>query len=69
MTTRDEKVADEAAALWREVFGVAPPAKADGPAVLADITRRLPELRYDRIRSPYLRPSLITYPRREGEPR
>jgi hypothetical protein len=69
MTTRDEKVAAEAAALWREVFGVAPPAKTDGAAMLATITGGLPELRYERMRSPYLRPSLITQPRRGGESR
>ena len=66
MKTRDEKVAEEAAALWLEVFGAPPPAKADGAALLAAITKRLPDLRYDRMRSPYLRPSLITGPRRGG---
>jgi hypothetical protein len=67
MTTRDEKVAEEASALWREVFGAAPPAKADGGALLATITGALPELRYDRMRSPFLHPSMITRPRRKGE--
>jgi len=63
MKTRDEKIAEEAAALWRELFGAAPPADADGRALLKAITGKLPNVRYDRMRSPFLRPSLITRPR------
>ena len=63
MSTRDERIAEEAAALWREVFGGAPPPGADGAAMLGVITGALPDLSYDRLRSPYLRPSLISGPR------
>ena len=66
MKTRDERVAEEAAALWRELFG-GPPPKADGASMLEAITGALPELRYERMRSPFLRPSLITHPRRQDE--
>lgn len=67
MKTRDEKIAEEAAALWREVFGGPPPPATDGAAMLGIITGALPEVTYDRMRSPYLRPSQITRPRAEGE--
>jgi hypothetical protein len=67
MKTRDEKISAEAAALWRELFGAAPPADADGVSLLGLITGKLPDVRYDRMRSPFLRPSLITRPRGEGE--
>lgn len=67
MKSRDERIAEEAAALWREVFGAPPPPGADGAAMLKIITGKLPNLRYDRMRSPFLRPSMITRPRGEGE--
>jgi hypothetical protein len=61
--SRDEKIAEEAAALWREMFGAAPPPGTDGAALLDIITGALPDARYDRMVSPHLRPSLITRPR------
>jgi len=67
MKSRDERIAEEAAALWRELFDGQPPPAADGAAVLESITGKLPNLRYDRLRSPFLRPSLITRPRGKGE--
>ena len=63
--TRDEKVAAEAAALWREVFGGKPPPK-DASSMLEVLTAALPDVRYDRIRSPFLRPALISRPRGRG---
>lgn len=63
MKTRDEKIAEEAAALWCEMFGAPPPDGADGAALLDIITGALPDTRYDRMVSPYLRPSVITGPR------
>ncbi len=67
MTSRDERIAEEAAALWRELFGDAPPPDADGADLLELLTGSLPDLSYDRMRSPYLRPSMITGPRgRDG---
>jgi hypothetical protein len=65
MTTRDDRISEEALALWREMFGDAPPA-ADGPALLEIIASALPEVGYDRISSPHLRPSLISRPRRQS---
>jgi hypothetical protein len=67
MKSRDERIAEEAAALWRELFGAAPP-PADGPSMLKVITGRLPDVRYDRLRSPFLRPSMIARPRSRGKP-
>jgi hypothetical protein len=62
MKSRDERIAEEAAALWREVFGGAPPPKTDASAMLQIITGALPDLKYDRMRSPHLRPSQISRP-------
>ena len=66
MKNQDERIAEEAAALWREMFGAAPPPATDGKALLRIITGALPDVRYERIRSPHLRPSQITGPRRRG---
>jgi len=56
---RDERVQAEATALWRELFGEPPPIRADGAMMLDAIMKSLPEKSYDRLASPYLRPSLI----------
>lgn len=66
METRDQRIYEEAAALWREVFQEPPPVRADGPTLLAIITRSLGENSYERLRSPHLRPSTIVGP---GQPR
>jgi hypothetical protein len=66
MESRDQRIYEEADALWREVFGEPPPAYADGSTLLAILTRRLDEVRYERLRSPFLRPSTIAGP---GQPR
>jgi hypothetical protein len=63
MSGRDERIHEEAAALWRELFGEPPPVRADGAVMLQIIMRRLPEKRYERMASPYLRPSQISQPR------
>ena len=63
---RDQKIYREAAALWQELFGEAPPARADSGALLDLITRNLPEANYERLRTPYLRPATITMPARPG---
>ena len=65
METREQRIYQEAAALWREVFGEPPPVRADGPTLLAIITRSLGDESYERLRSPYLRPSTIAGP---GQP-
>jgi hypothetical protein len=66
MESREQRIYDEADALWREVFDEPPPAYADGSTLLAIITRRLGEVPYERLRSPFLRPSTIAGP---GQPR
>lgn len=65
MDCRNSKIYEEAAALWRELYGEPPPVR-DGALLLDIITQQLPETGYHRIRSPYLRPSTITGPRRSG---
>lgn len=59
---RDARIAAEAAALWRELYGEAPPA-VDGGSMLDMICARLPEADYNRLRTPHLRPSNIAFPR------
>ncbi|MFI4950877.1 MAG: hypothetical protein ACHP7A_07540 [Caulobacterales bacterium] len=68
MDGREQRIYEEAAALWREVFGEPPPPRADGEAMLELITRSLVEVSYDRLRSPHLRPSTITGPKGSAEP-
>ena len=65
MKTRDQKISEEAAALWCEVFGEPPP-RTDGSDLLGMITGSLPEVTYDRMTSPHLRASQITGPRGRG---
>jgi hypothetical protein len=62
MGGRETRVYEEAAALWRELYGEAPPVR-DGALLLDMITQKLPANEYYRLRSPYLRPSTITGPR------
>jgi hypothetical protein len=62
MTGREERIYEEAAALWRELFD-GPPPGADGGAIIDAIMRLLPDMRYDRIASHHLRPSQISGPR------
>jgi hypothetical protein len=63
MDSREQKICEEATALWRELFGEPPPIRADGGDLLDVIMKSLPDKSYDRLRSPYLRPSAITGPR------
>jgi hypothetical protein len=62
MNPRDKRIYDEAAALWRQVFGEPPPILADGATMLDIITRSLPEQSYDRLRTSQLRASNIAFP-------
>ena len=66
MTGRDNRIYQEAAALWREVYGAPPPEGADGGVMLDMITRGLPAEDYARLNSPFLRPTDIVFPKREG---
>jgi hypothetical protein len=63
MRDREQSIHDEATALWRELFGEPPPIRADGATLLDVIMKSLPERRYERLASPYLRPSQINGPR------
>ena len=62
MEGREARIYEEAAALWRELYGEQPPVR-DGAILLDMITQKLPASEYHRLRSPYLRPSTITGPR------
>jgi hypothetical protein len=66
MEDRDQRIYEEATALWLEVFGEPPPVRTDGQTMLAIITRSLGDTGYERLRSPHLRPSTIVGP---GQPR
>jgi hypothetical protein len=63
MRDRDQKIYEEASALWRELFGEAPPIRADGAMMLDVIMKSLPERSYERLASPHLRPSQIRGPK------
>lgn len=61
---REAKLREEAAALWRALYDGAPPQDADGDVLLDAILRGCPAAPgYDRLRSPFLRPSQIARPR------
>lgn len=60
---RDQRLRDEAQALWRALSDTAPPADASGQDLLSAIFSETPPAPgYDRLRSPYLRPSQIARP-------
>ncbi len=63
MDVREIRIYEEAAALWRELYGEQPPVR-DGSLLLDMITQGLTPTEYERLRSPYLRASTITGPRR-----
>jgi len=62
MRDREQRIHEEAAALWRELFGEPPPIRADGGTLLDVIMKSLPERDYERMASPFLRPSQIRGP-------
>jgi hypothetical protein len=63
MPGRDAKIYEEAAALWRQLYGEPPPAVADGTVILDLILNEQPATDYDRLSTPHLRRSNITFPR------
>jgi len=63
MRDREQQIFEEASALWRELFGEPPPIRADGATLLDVIMKSLPERGYERLVSPYLRPSQVKGPR------
>ena len=60
---RDQKIYEEAAALWRELYREPPPIKADGATMLDMIMGTLPIEDYDRLRIPHLRERDVVRPR------
>jgi hypothetical protein len=64
MSTRDERIEAEAAALWRELYDEAPPAEGDGGDMLDLMLRRLPAVGYERLNSPFLRRAAVSMPKR-----
>ena len=65
MEPRDQRIYQEASALWLEMFGEPAPPCGDGRVLLEAITRSLGDSSYQRLRSPFLRPSTIAGP---GQP-
>jgi hypothetical protein len=61
MDGRESRIYEEAAALWQELYGEQPPVR-DGSLLLDIITQKLAPREYDRLRSPFLRPSTIAGP-------
>lgn len=62
MDPREQRIYEEAVALWLEVFGEPPPGTADGTALLEIIAHAGGPPSYERLHSPHLRPSTITGP-------
>lgn len=60
---RQERIAAEAAALWKALYGEPPPIRTDGSTMLEVALGSLPEQRYERLRAEHLRPGAITFPR------
>jgi len=63
MAGREQRVAEEAEALWRAVFGEPPPARADPATLLDIILHSLDERRYERLARPHLNDAGLTWPR------
>lgn len=63
MAGRDDRVYREACALWRELYGEAPPNHTDGKTMLDMITRKLEVGEYDRLTSPFMRAASVSYPK------
>jgi hypothetical protein len=53
----------EAESLWRAISGDPPPPGLSGTRLLDEALKRSAPVPYDRLHSPYLRPSQITRPR------
>jgi len=66
MSSRKQRVQAEADALWRELYDESPPASAEGADMLDMMLKRLPAVSYERLSSPYLRPSGLSWPKRSG---
>ena len=62
---RDEHIYREAEALWFALFTEPPPPRVDAATLLDIIARSGPVPQYEALRSPHLRPTTITGPRRD----
>lgn len=60
---RDDRIYQEAAALWRELYDEPPPQDAVGTDILGMIVRGLSDPDYERLANPHLRASNITFPK------
>jgi hypothetical protein len=65
MSARKKRIESEAAALWRELYHEAPPAM-DAGEMLEQMLSRLPTASYERLNSPFMRRSAMSWPKRSG---
>lgn len=64
MPGREDKIYEEAAALWRQLYGEPPPpTAADGKVILDLILGGLPDADYEKLATPHLRRTNITFPK------
>jgi len=64
MSTRAARIEAEATALWRELYGESPPADADAGEMLKIMLQRLPAISYERLNSPHMHRSGVSWPKR-----
>ena len=62
---REDKIREEAVALWQHLYADPPPADVDSAALLGMIMCRLPDTSYGRLINPHLRPTNIVFPKPE----
>lgn len=60
---REDRIYEEAVALWRQLYNEPPPSDAGGAELLGLIVGGLADADYNRIQTPHLRPSNITFPK------
>lgn len=63
MDGRDQRIAHEAEALWREMFGRSPEVDADGSTLLDLLVRNCEAKPYERLNRPHLRDPELVFPR------
>jgi hypothetical protein len=64
MSARTARIEAEAAALWRELYGEPPPAEAEAGDMLDLMLQRMPAISYDRLNSPFMHRSGVSWPKR-----
>lgn len=60
---REDRVYEEAVALWRQLYREPPPANACGADILEAIVGGLGKADYNRLQSPGMRASDVTFPK------